>query len=87
MAGLNAQLRLVRRGHLRATLYPVISWLETHANRKLRSLGVHVDLTRYQPSTSGYCQFGLVVCSIDDENIRPSSQEPDRCLLLENQSR
>lgn len=85
VAGLNAQLRLVRRGHLRATFIPVISWLETHVNRKLRAFGVRVDLTRFQPSAGGYCQFGLVVSALDDENTRPSNQEPE--LLPEKQSR
>ncbi|KAL1547710.1 hypothetical protein AAHA92_16030 [Salvia divinorum] len=87
VAGLNAQLRLVRRGHLRATFYPVVSWLETHVNGKLRTHGVHVGLTRFQPSASGYCQFGLILCSIDEDITRLSSQEPDRSISFENQSR
>lgn len=86
VAGLNAQLRLVRRGHLRATFHPVICWLDTHANRKFRAHGVRVDLARFQPSASGYCQFGLVVRAIGDESAS-SGQEPDRSLLLEKQSR
>lgn len=86
VAGLNAQLRLVRCGHLRATFPPVIRWLETHANRKLRLYGVRVDLTRFQPSASGYCQFGLLVRAIEDESTRSSGQEPDRSTLPEKQS-
>ncbi|KAL8040499.1 hypothetical protein ABFX02_10G102100 [Erythranthe guttata] len=88
VAGLNAQLRLVRRGHLRATFHPVIRWLETHANRKLHAHGVRVDLTCFQPSASGYCQFGLVVSAVEDANTHSSSQGRDRsALLLEKQSR
>ncbi|KAK6147787.1 hypothetical protein DH2020_018699 [Rehmannia glutinosa] len=87
VAGLNAHLRLVRRGHLRSTFRPVILWLETHANRTLRAHGVRVDLTCFQPSASGYCQFGLVVCAIEGESSHSSGQGPDRSLLLEKQSR
>ncbi|KAK4415618.1 hypothetical protein Salat_2669200 [Sesamum alatum] len=87
VAGLNAQLRLARRGHLRTTFNPVIRWLETHANRILRAHGVRVDLTRFQPSASGYCQFGLVVCAIEDESPRSSGQAPDRSLLPQKQPR
>ncbi|XP_042055568.1 uncharacterized protein LOC121800075 [Salvia splendens] len=87
VAGLNAQLRLVRRGHLRATFYPVVSWLGTHVNGKLRAHGVQVGLTRFQPSASGYCQYGLILCSIDEDITRLSSQEPDRSISFENQSR
>ncbi|KAL3829950.1 hypothetical protein ACJIZ3_018752 [Penstemon smallii] len=87
VAGLNAQLRLVRRGHLRATFGPVINWLETHANKTLWVHGVRVYLTRFQPSANGYCQFGLVVCSIDEENIHSSVQGVDRSLSLEKQPR
>ncbi|KAL0374442.1 UNVERIFIED_CONTAM: hypothetical protein Sradi_3359900, partial [Sesamum radiatum] len=87
VAGLNAQLRLARRGHLRTTFNPVIRWLETHANRILRVHGVRVDLMRFQPSASGYCQFGLVVCALEDESSRSSGQAPDRTLLLQKQPR
>ncbi|KAL0308544.1 UNVERIFIED_CONTAM: hypothetical protein Sradi_5796700 [Sesamum radiatum] len=87
VAGLNAQLRLARRGHLRTTFNPVIRWLETHANRILRAHGVRVDLMRFQPSASGYCQFGLVVCAIEDESSRSSGQAPDRSLLHQKQPR
>ncbi|KAG8376085.1 hypothetical protein BUALT_Bualt09G0026800 [Buddleja alternifolia] len=80
VAGLNAQLRLVRRGHLRSTFYQVINWLETHANRRLCTHGIRVDLARFQPSASGYCQFGLVVCSIENERSHSSVQMPDRSL-------
>ncbi|GLU09988.1 hypothetical protein SLE2022_268200 [Rubroshorea leprosula] len=62
-AGLNAQLRLVRYGHLKITFGHVISWLETHANPTLSTYGVRVDLAWFQPTSSGYCQFGLMVCA------------------------
>ncbi|XP_073150662.1 uncharacterized protein [Henckelia pumila] len=85
VAGLNAQLRLVRRGHLRTTFRPVIHWLETHAIRTLCGHGIRVDLARFQPSTNGYCQFGLVVSAVEDEICHSSVQRPDRRLLLEKQ--
>ncbi|PIN14346.1 hypothetical protein CDL12_13027 [Handroanthus impetiginosus] len=73
VAGLNAQLRLVRRGHLRTTFDPVICWLETHANKTLRAYGMRVHLTRFQPSATGYYQFGLVVRAVEDESTQSSS--------------
>ncbi|CAA0814301.1 Unknown protein [Striga hermonthica] len=87
VAGLNAQLRLVRRGHLRSTFRPVVLWLETHANRTLRTHGVRVELTRFQPSASGYCQFGLVLCSLEDESSHSPGQGSERRFLHEKQSR
>ncbi|XP_051132101.1 uncharacterized protein LOC127252110 [Andrographis paniculata] len=81
VAGLNAQLRLVRRGHLRTTFNPVIQWLDTHANSRLRSHGIRINLTRFQPSASGYCQFGLAVSALEDENAHSSSQGPHVSLL------
>lgn len=87
MAGLNAQLRLVCRGHLRATFFPVIRWLETHANRTLHTHGVRVDLARFQPSASGNYQFGLVVSAIEEDSTHSSGQGWERSLLLEKQSR
>ncbi|MCO5593740.1 hypothetical protein L7F22_047757 [Adiantum nelumboides] len=66
VAGLNAQLRTVRRGCLRRMLLPVIDWLTTHANPCLVSQGVRVDLAWFQPTTSGYFQLGLVVSSASD---------------------
>lgn len=67
VAGLNAQLRLVRRGHLRTTLVPILKWLETHANPALTLHGVSVDLAWFQATTLGYCQLGLVVCALEGE--------------------
>lgn len=67
VAGLNAQLRLVRLGHLNKTFRPVISWLETYANPTLSPHGVRVDLSCFQPTPSGYCQFGLVMRASENE--------------------
>lgn len=74
VAGLNAQLRLVRRGRLRVTFRPVLRWLETHANPALKIHGVRVDLAWFQATTSGYCHYGLVVCALEEE-INPATTE------------
>ncbi|KAF6164272.1 hypothetical protein GIB67_010242 [Kingdonia uniflora] len=66
VAGLNAHLRLVRRGHLRTTFSSVISWLETHANPALTSHGVRVDLAWFQATACDYCQFGIVTYAVSD---------------------
>ncbi|KAK3137334.1 hypothetical protein QOZ80_5BG0450930 [Eleusine coracana subsp. coracana] len=63
VAGLNAQLRLVRRGNLKATFLPVLQWLKTHANPALNAYHVRIDLALFQVTALGYCQFGLLVCS------------------------
>lgn len=68
MAGLNAQLRLVRRGRLQLTFLPVLSWLETHANPALIVHGIRVDLAWFQATGFGYCQYGLVVYAVDEES-------------------
>ncbi|WZZ22588.1 hypothetical protein YC2023_123975 [Brassica napus] len=47
VAGVNAQLRLVRRGRLRSTFHSVLRWLETHANPALETHGIRVDLACY----------------------------------------
>ncbi|KDP34141.1 hypothetical protein JCGZ_07712 [Jatropha curcas] len=69
VAGLNAQLRLVRRGRLRVTFRSVIRWLETHGNPALRIHGIRVDLAWFQATASGYCQYGLLVYSTEEETI------------------
>ncbi|GAV62168.1 hypothetical protein CFOL_v3_05692 [Cephalotus follicularis] len=85
VAGLNAQLRIVRCGHIKITFGHVISWLETHANPTLSAYGVSVNLAWFQPTSSGYCQFGLVVYSM--ENDGPQSNEgQDGSLQPEHQS-
>ncbi|KAM0944757.1 hypothetical protein DsansV1_C11g0112261 [Dioscorea sansibarensis] len=66
VAGLNAQLRLVRRGQLKVTFLPVLSWLETHANQALITHGVCVDLAWFQATSCGYCQLGLVVYAVGE---------------------
>lgn len=86
VAGLNAQLRLVRRGHLKITFGHVVSWLETHANPTLCAYGVHVDLAWFQPTASGYSQFGLVVCATESITVRQSLENQNTSLLPEQQS-
>ncbi|CAN4084720.1 unnamed protein product [Withania somnifera] len=86
VAGLNAQLRLVRHRHLRTNFRTVISWLETHANPSLHAHGIHVYLTRSQPSSSGYGQFGLLVCTVENEPVIPLESQ-NRSLLLEKHPR
>lgn len=68
VAGLNAQLRLVRRGWIRVTFRPVLRWLETHANPALRSHGIRVDLAWFQATSCGYFQYGLMVYAVEEEN-------------------
>ena len=68
VAGLNAQLRLVRRGRLIVTFRPVLRWLETHANPALRNHGICVDLAWFQATACGYFQYGLLVYAVEEEN-------------------
>ncbi|CAL5408870.1 unnamed protein product [Camellia sinensis] len=77
VAGLNAQLRLVRRGHLRTSFCLIMNWLETHANLTLSPYGVHVDLACFQPIACDYRQFGLTVHAVEDESTQPSVEEPN----------
>lgn len=86
MAGLNAQLRLVRCGHLKITFGHVIIWLETHANPTLSTYGIHVDLAWFQPTSSGYCQFGLVVYANETRNLAHAIERQDGSLRHELQS-
>lgn len=65
VAGLNAQLRLVRRGDLRISFIPILRWLESHANPTLSMYGVWVDLAWFQAIEFDYCQFGLVVYAVE----------------------
>nr|GFC05066.1 hypothetical protein CTI12_AA010250 [Tanacetum cinerariifolium] len=71
VAGLNVQLRLVRCDQLKSTFRPIISWLETHANPTLSIYSIRLDLARFQPTASGYFQFGLVVCAVENERSPP----------------
>nr|GME14715.1 uncharacterized protein LOC109179865 [Ipomoea batatas] len=66
VAGLNAQLRLVRQGCLKKTFRPVLRWLEGFANPALRVYGVHVELVWSQATTGSYIQYGLLVHSIGE---------------------
>ena len=86
VAGLNSQLRLVRCGHLKLTFGHVISWLETHANSTLSRYGVRVDIAWFEPTSSGYCQFGLMVCATSNENVWHWSEGQDRYLPPMEQS-
>lgn len=74
IAGLNAHLRLVRRGRLRVTFRAVLMWLESHANPALRVHGLRVDLAWFQATSSWYCHYGLLVYAIEEE-IEPLSPE------------
>ncbi|KAJ4839310.1 hypothetical protein Tsubulata_018121 [Turnera subulata] len=71
VAGLNAQLRLVRCGRLRKTFRSVLGWLETHANPALRNHGLRVDLAWFQAASGGYCQYGLMVYAIEENERLP----------------
>jgi hypothetical protein len=66
VAGVNAQLRLVRRGRLRSTFHSVLRWLETHANPALETHGIRVDLAWFQTTACGYCQYGLLIHTVED---------------------
>ncbi|BBN19524.1 hypothetical protein MPTK1_8g11390 [Marchantia polymorpha subsp. ruderalis] len=61
VAGLNAQLRTVRRGSLRSTLLPVDEWLNSHVNPRFREQGIRIDLAWFQATASGYYQLGVVL--------------------------
>ncbi|KAL8171635.1 hypothetical protein V2J09_023439 [Rumex salicifolius] len=73
VAGLNAYLRLVRRGCFRKTFRHVFSWLETHANPVLKNFDVRIDIACFQTTTSGYCQYGILV-HVFEENVDDSSE-------------
>ena len=66
MAGVNAQLRLVRRGCLRSKFHLVLQWLSTFANPELRAYGLHVDLAWFQATTDGYYHYGLLIYSVEE---------------------
>ncbi|XP_022749889.1 uncharacterized protein LOC111299144 isoform X3 [Durio zibethinus] len=66
---------------------PTICWLETHANPTLITYGVHVDLAWFQPTSSGYYQFGLVVCATSNESVLHWTEGQDRYLMHMEQSR
>lgn len=90
VAGLNVRLRLVRKGFLKMKFRQVIEWLETFANPTLRIYGVHVDLALFQTTVIGYCQYGLVIYSVEetqhvllaypDESSRDGQHSRYKCL-------
>ncbi|KDO55898.1 uncharacterized protein LOC102608613 isoform X1 [Citrus sinensis] len=86
VAGVNAQLRLVHCGHLKTTFGHLISWLDTHANPSLCQYGIRVDLAWFQPTSSGYCQFGVVVYATENRSLAHVFEVQDRSLLHEQQS-
>lgn len=61
VAGLNAQLRMVRQGSIRSHLIPVINWINSHANPQLAFHGVKVELGWFQATATGYYQLGILV--------------------------
>lgn len=87
VAGLNAQLRLVRRGRLRVTFRPVLRWLETHANPALGVHGVRVDLAWFQATSLRYCHYGLVIYPIESGDSVPAGGSIDGALRTEERSR
>ncbi|KAI8012674.1 hypothetical protein LOK49_LG06G00370 [Camellia lanceoleosa] len=87
VAGLNAQLRLVCRGRLKVMFRSVLRWLETHANPALRIHGVHVDLAWFQATTSGYCQYGLLVHAVEEQIEHASFDRSAGATRTEQQSR
>lgn len=86
VAGLNAQLRLVRRGRLRVTFRPVLGWLETHANPALSVHGVRIDLAWFHATSSGYCHYGLMVYALE-EGYPATGGSTDGALRTEERSR
>lgn len=87
VAGLNAQLRLVRRGRLRATFQHVHKWIESHANPSLRVHGVCVNLSWFQATASGYCQYGVLVYAVEEHNETALTESSDRVVQIELPSR
>ncbi|KAK9699806.1 hypothetical protein RND81_08G196700 [Saponaria officinalis] len=77
VAGVNAHLRLVRRGCLRKTFRPVVRWLESHANLVLKNYGLRVDLAWFQATACGYHQYGLLVYAIRENIELPSAECED----------
>lgn len=87
VAGLNAQLRLVRRGLIKITFSHVVSWIETHANPSLGAYGIRADLAWFQPTSSGYFQFGLVLWAIDIETLPQSIENLEGSSPVDGQLR
>uniref|UniRef100_M8C238 DUF8003 domain-containing protein n=1 Tax=Aegilops tauschii TaxID=37682 RepID=M8C238_AEGTA len=81
VAGLNAQLRLVRHGNLKVTFLPMLKWLETHANPALDTYHVRVDLAWFQATALGYCQYGLVIHAVGGEAVAAELQVGSRIIF------
>ncbi|GAB2219700.1 hypothetical protein Droror1_Dr00007337 [Drosera rotundifolia] len=76
VAGLNAQLRLVRRGQ---TFAAIISWLETHGNPTLSAYGVQVDLAGFHRTATGFSHFGLVMRAAEAVSVKVVGESKCRC--------
>ncbi|GFZ08591.1 hypothetical protein Acr_20g0003990 [Actinidia rufa] len=87
VAGLNAQLRLVRRGRLKVMFRPVLRWLETHANPALRIHGARVDLAWFHATACGYCQYGLLVYAVEEEIEQTSVDRSGEAARTDQQPR
>ncbi|XP_071701342.1 uncharacterized protein [Rutidosis leptorrhynchoides] len=74
VAGLNAQLRLVRQGRLGVMFRTVVTWIETYANPTLKNYGIRVDLALFQATNGNSFQYGLLVSSVRvDGTIRSNN--------------
>ena len=82
VAGLNAQLRMVRSGSIWSALVLVINWIKTYANPQLDFHGVKIELGWFQATASGFYQLGILVIVDDDSYHNPdltgNSQESPR---------
>ncbi|EPS64424.1 hypothetical protein M569_10357 [Genlisea aurea] len=67
VAGLNAQLRLTKKGCLRENFCRVIHWLDGFANPALRVYSIHVDLAKFQSTSCGYCHYGILIYTVEEE--------------------
>jgi hypothetical protein len=61
--------------------------LETHANPALRIHGIHVDLAWFQATTSGHCQYGLLVYAVEEESEHIFIEGIDGVKQVEEESR
>nr|KAJ0207051.1 hypothetical protein LSAT_V11C500245200 [Lactuca sativa] len=77
VAGLNAQLRLVIRGRVKAMFGSVVTWLENYANPTLKVYGIRVNLAFFQATTGDYHQYGLIVSAVDDQPQPQPQPQPD----------
>ncbi|KAH7687489.1 Growth factor receptor cysteine-rich domain-containing protein [Dioscorea alata] len=75
VAGLNAQLRTVTQRRIRSALIPVITWINSHGNPQLDSLGVRIELGWFQATASGYYQLGIL--AVVNECFFNSAHQPE----------